>query len=293
MSSTIIFDIQRNSYVDGPGIRTAVFVKGCHLDCAWCHNPEGRSASIQRMWYDNKCTRCGRCATKCPAGTIHCAEDGTPICDPSRCTHCGRCALFCPHDAIAICGKHMTVDEVFSEVKKDISYYETSGGGVTVSGGECLLHPQFTAELLAKCKAANIHTAVDTAGDVPWEHFEMVLQYTDLFLYDIKCITADLHRRYTGIDNARLIDNYRHLLNLGCHVTVRVPMIPECNANDEEFPIIAAFLREYPPESVELLPYHAMGEGKLRALGMGEPKTFTVPGAAEMQKFRDGYAKNI
>lgn len=285
--SAVIFDIQRNSYVDGPGIRTAVFIKGCHLDCAWCHNPEGRLGSIQRMWYDNKCTRCGRCAAKCPVDAIQIShDDGTPFCDSTRCTHCGRCTFFCPHDAIAICGKRMTVDEVFSEVVKDTPYYETSGGGVTVSGGECLLHPQFTADFLAKCKESNIHTAVDIAGDVPWEHFEQVLPYTDLFLYDIKCITADLHRRYTGIDNTRLLENFKKLLSLNCLVTVRIPMIPECNANDAEFPIIAAFLRKYPPQSVELLPYHAMGENKFRALGRGEPQTFSVPRVPEMQKFK-------
>jgi pyruvate formate lyase activating enzyme len=180
----------------------------------------------------------------------------------------------------------MTADEVFSEIRKDISYYETSGGGLTISGGECLLRPAFCAELLSKCKDAGIHCAVDTAGDVPWEHIAQVLPYTDLFLYDIKCISNNLHCRYTGIDNTRLLDNYRRLLSLGCHVTVRIPMIPECNANDEEFPKIAAFLREYPPEAVECLPYHAMGENKYRARGMGEPQTFSVPSTAEMQKFK-------
>ena len=285
MSGTVIFDIQRNSYVDGPGIRTAVFVKGCHLDCAWCHNPEGRSKAIQRMWYETKCTRCGRCAQKCPEDAIHISPaDGTPICDSARCTHCGRCTFFCPHDAIAVCGNYMTVDAVFSEVKKDIPYYETSGGGVTVTGGECMLQPAFVAELLAKCKAAGIHTAVDTAGDVPWERFQQVLPYTDLFPYDIKCITPQMHRTYTGIDNTRLLENYRRLLSLGCHITVRIPMIAECNANDDEFPKIAAFLREYPPDAVECLPYHAMGEGKFRALGMGEPRKFSAPCDDVMQR---------
>ena len=286
MESAIIFDIQRNSYVDGPGIRTTVFVKGCHLDCAWCHNPEGRSGSIQRMWYENKCTRCGKCIEKCPVGAIQGNADGTITILHDLCTYCGKCARFCPHSAITICGKFMTADEVFSEISKDISYYETSGGGLTISGGECLLRPAFCAELLSKCKDAGIHCAVDTAGDVPWEHIAQVFPYTDLFLYDIKCISNNLHCRYTGIDNTRLLDNYRRLLSLGCHVTVRIPMIPECNANDEEFPKIAAFLREYSPEAVECLPYHAMGENKYRALGKGEPQTFSVPSTAEMQKFK-------
>ncbi|MGM9624587.1 MAG: glycyl-radical enzyme activating protein [Eubacteriales bacterium] len=286
MSETIIFDIQRNSYVDGPGIRTAVFVKGCHLDCAWCHNPEGRSKAIQRMWYAAKCTRCGRCAEKCPVGAIRISQDGTPLVIKERCTQCGKCTWFCPHDAIAICGRKTDTDAVLAEIKKDIPYYEASGGGVTVTGGECMLQPAFVAELLCGCRALGIHTAVDTAGDVPWEAFEQVLPYTDLFLYDIKCITPGLHRNFTGVDNARLLDNYKRLLTLGRYVTVRIPMIPECNANDAEFPIIAAFLREFPPDKVECLPYHAMGENKFRALGMGEPRTFTVPRAEDMQKYK-------
>lgn len=287
MESAIIFDIQRNSYVDGPGIRTAVFVKGCHLDCAWCHNPEGRAPQTQRMWYENKCTKCGKCIEKCPVGTVQYRTDGTIIVSHDLCTHCGKCARFCPHNAIAICGKEMTTDAVFSEVKKDISYYKTSGGGLTISGGECLLRPSFCAELLSTCRDAGIHCAVDTAGDVPWEHIAQVLPYTDLFLYDIKCISNDRHRKFTGTDNTRLLENYQRLLSLGCHVIVRIPMIPECNANDEEFPKIAAFLHDYPPDAVECLPYHAMGENKFRALGLGEPPRFSHLTASAIQKYRE------
>jgi len=282
-----IFDIQRSSYVDGPGIRTTVFVKGCHLSCAWCHNPESRSGHIQRMWYESKCTHCGKCAAKCPTGAITFdPATGALSCDREACTLCGKCALFCPRDAIAICGREADTDEIVTEVKKDIPFYNATGGGVTISGGECLLRPDFTAELLEKCKAAGIHTAVDTAGDVPWESIEKVLPYTDLFLYDIKCVTPALHREFTGIDNARLIENYKRLLALGAHVHVRVPMIPECSANEAEFSKIAAFLHENPPEKVELLPYHAMGENKHRALGLGEARTFSVPTAGEMESFR-------
>ena len=286
MHAANVFDIQRSSYVDGPGIRTTVFLKGCHLACAWCHNPEGRAPQIQRMWYGDKCTGCAVCAKKCASGAINLSADGKPTVSAERCTLCGKCALFCPVDAIAICGRTMTTDEVFLEVKKDIPYYETSGGGITLSGGECLLRPSFCAELFAKCREVGIHCAVDTAGDVPWENFEAVLGHTDLFLYDIKCISSDLHRRFTGVDNARILENYRRLLSLGARVTVRIPMIPECNANDEEFAKIAAFLGKYPPESVELLAYHAMGENKFRALGCGEPPHFSVPTADAMEKYR-------
>ncbi|MBE6612613.1 MAG: glycyl-radical enzyme activating protein [Ruminococcaceae bacterium] len=283
----IIFDIQRSSYVDGPGIRTTVFMKGCHLHCAWCHNPESQAGGIQRMWYDSKCTHCGNCAKKCPAGAITFDPDtGALSCDKEKCTLCGRCELFCPADAIAICGKWEDTDSLVSVIKKDKPFYDSTGGGVTVSGGECMLHPDFVAELLQKCKAEGIHTAVDTAGDVPFESFEKVLPHTDLFLYDIKCVTPDLHKKFTGIDNARLIENYKRLLAMGKDVIVRVPMIVECSANDGEFPKIAAFLKENPPRKAELLPYHAMGENKHRALGYGEQTLFTAPDETAMNRYK-------
>lgn len=284
----MLFDIQRGSYVDGPGVRTTVFLKGCHLACAWCHNPEGRAVGTERMWYAAKCAHCGRCAEKCRGGALaYDSATGALTYRRENCTRCGRCALFCPHDAVAICGYEASADEVFAEVVKDLPFYRTTGGGVTVSGGECLQQAGFTAALLAKCRAAGIHTAVDTAGDVPWEAFEAVLPETDLFLYDIKCITPERHRRFVGADNARILANYRRLLDRGAAVFVRVPMVPDCNANPKEFPKIAAFLHEAPPQKVELLPYHAMGENKRRALGLGEGPTFSPPAEEAMARFRD------
>lgn len=284
---TIVFDVQRSSYVDGPGVRTTVFVKGCDLRCAWCHNPESQSARPERMWYEDLCTRCGSCVVRCPEQAISFDPDvGKPILHSEMCTLCGKCAAFCLHDAIKLCGKERTVEELFREVVKDRLFYEATGGGVTISGGECMLQPDFVAALAKRCREENIHTAVDTAGRVPWAHFEKVLPYTDLFLYDIKCITPALHRQYTGVDNALILENYKRLLSAGHHVYVRVPMIPECSANDEEFAKICDFLHRYPPEKVELLPYHAMGEGKYRALGRGEPMGFAVPTDAAMQRYR-------
>ena len=282
-----IFDIERNSYVDGPGIRTTVFLKGCHMNCAWCHNPESRSGKIERMWYETKCSHCGKCAEKCAYNAItYNRQNGTLTFDKSKCVLCGKCALICPCDAISICGREAETDEIFTEIKKDISFYNISGGGMTVSGGECMLHADFTAELLRKCKTAGIHTAVDTAGDVPWESFETVLPYTDLFLYDIKCITPKLHLQYTGTDNTRIIENYMHLLSVSAKIHVRVPMIPDCSANDNEFAKIAEFLLKNRPAKVELLPYHAMGENKYRALGLGEPAMFNIPSEEDMIKYK-------
>ena len=281
--SATIFDIQRGSYVDGPGIRTTVFMKGCNLDCAWCHNPESQNAKPQRMFYKNKCVLCGKCVTVCPSGAL--TFDNSPVLNPEKCTLCGKCALWCPADAISVCGKTMDTETVFREVRKDKAFYETSGGGVTVSGGECMLCPDFVAELLDKCKKDGIGTAVDTAGNVPFGSLEKVIPFTDIFLYDIKCVTPDVHKKFTGVVNNRILDNYKLLISLGKRVIVRVPMTTECNANDEEFPKIAAFLNEYKPEKVELLPYHALGENKYRAIGR-EPEIFHAPSKEDMERFK-------
>ena len=281
--SATIFDIQRGSYVDGPGIRTTVFMKGCNLGCAWCHNPESQNAKPQRMFYKNKCVLCGKCVTVCPSGAL--TFDNGPVPDPEKCTLCGKCALWCPADAISVCGKTMDTEAVFREVRKDKAFYETSGGGVTVSGGECMLYPDFVAELLDKCKKDGIGTAVDTAGNVPFGSLEKVIPFTDIFLYDIKCVTPDVHKKFTGVVNNRILDNYKLLISLGKRVIVRVPMTTECNANDEEFPKIAAFLNEYRPEKVELLPYHALGENKYRAIGR-EPEIFHAPSKEDMERFK-------
>lgn len=281
--SATIFDIQRGSYVDGPGIRTTVFMKGCNLGCAWCHNPESQNAKPQRMFYKNKCALCGKCVTVCPSGAL--TFDNSPVLNPEKCTLCGKCALWCPADAISVCGKTMDTETVFREVRKDKAFYETSGGGVTVSGGECMLCPDFVAELLDKCKKDGIGTAVDTAGNVPFGSLEKVIPFTDIFLYDIKCVTPDVHKKFTGVVNNRILDNYKLLISLGKRVIVRVPMTTECNANDEEFPKIAAFLNEYKPEKVELLPYHALGENKYRAIGR-EPEIFHAPSKEDMERFK-------
>ena len=281
--SATIFDIQRGSYVDGPGIRTTVFMKGCNLGCAWCHNPESQNAKPQRMFYKNKCVLCGKCVTVCPSGAL--TFDNGPVPDPEKCTLCGKCALWCPADAISVCGKTMDTEAVFREVRKDKAFYETSGGGVTVSGGECMLCPDFVAELLDKCKKDGIGTAVDTAGNVPFGSLGKVIPFTDIFLYDIKCVTPEAHKKFTGVVNNRILDNYKLLISLGKRVIVRVPMTTECNANDEEFPKIAAFLNEYKPEKVELLPYHALGENKYRAIGR-EPEIFHAPSKEDMERFK-------
>ena len=266
MSNTTanIFDIQRNSFVDGPGIRTTVFFKGCNLKCAWCHNPEGQSTKKEWMVYPDKCVGCGRCV-----------GIGLESAD-----------FICLHDAKIICGKEYTVDEVMREILKDKVFYENSGGGVTFSGGECMLQIDFLEEILKACKQNGIHTAVDTAGNVPFEWFERILPFTDLFLYDVKCFDREKHKRYTGAANELILSNLEKLLKTGRSVWVRIPIIPTVNDDEKELQHIKAFLRSCKyPEKVELLPYHAMGEHKYAAIGK-EVQMFAVPSEEKMMRLK-------
>ena len=265
-----IFDIERNSYVDGPGIRTTVFFKGCNLRCAWCHNPEGQSPKPQMMFYKNKCTGCGKCKEKCPNAL-------------EKCELCGKCTIYCPHDAREICGKEYTVDEVMREILKDKVFYENSGGGVTFSGGECMLQIDFLEEILKVCKENGIHTAVDTAGHVPYEYFERILPYTNLFLYDVKCYDSEKHKKYTGVRNELILENLKKLLATGKSVWVRIPIIPTVNDTVEESQRIKAYISSCgKPEKIELLPYHAMGEHKYAAINR-ESHMFPIPSKETME----------
>lgn len=269
----IIFDLERNSYVDGPGIRTTVFFKGCNLRCAWCHNPESQAPAPQLLFYTDKCTGCGKCRPKCPNSL-------------ASCTLCGKCALYCPNDARELCGREVSPEEIFRELLRDRDYYAASGGGVTFSGGECMLQIDALEALLKLCREAGIHTAVDTAGHVPFEHFERILPYTDLFLYDIKSMDEATHRKYTGVSNARILENLHLLLYNGCRLWIRIPVIPGVNDTGEEMARIRDFLADSPaPEKIELLPYHAMGEHKYAALGK-EAQTFSVPTEAQLAQLR-------
>lgn len=272
MLTAMIFDIERNSFVDGPGIRTTVFFKGCNLRCAWCHNPESQEFKPQMMFYKDKCKGCGKCKEICQT--------------PDNCTLCGKCTFYCPVDARKVCGKEYTVQEVYDEIVKDKSYYDNSGGGVTFSGGECMLQIDFLAEILKKCKENGIHTAVDTAGHIPFENFEKILPYTDLFLYDIKFFDREKHKEYIGIDNSLILENLKKLFKADTKIWIRIPIIADVNGNQEEMQKIKDFISECgKPEKVELLPYHAMGENKYDALER-EHKTFLPVDDKTMNLFR-------
>lgn len=254
----MIFDIQRGSFVDGDGVRTTVFFKGCNLRCKWCHNPEGLKKEREMLFYKDKCTHCNKCVEICPN-------------NQKNCTLCAKCTLFCPNNAREIAGKECTASEVMAQILKDKAYYEKSGGGVTFSGGECMLQIDFLAEILKLCKENKINTAVDTAGNVPYEYFERILPYTDTFLYDVKCITDKLHINGTGVSNKQILDNLARLVKVGANITVRVPLIGGFNDTKDEQEKIKSYLKSLNITKVEYLPYHNMAEHKYNALNM----TFT------------------
>ena len=259
-----IFDIQRNSFVDGPGVRTTVFFKGCNLRCAWCHNPESQRGTKEILFYKNKCVECGRC-------------DGMTV-DSDH--------FICFHDAKSICGREISLGELFREIRRDASFFASSEGGVTFSGGECMLQIDFLEEILKECKREGIHTAVDTAGHVPYERFEQILPYTDLFLYDVKCFDSDKHRQYTGVENQLILKNLKSLLAKSTPVWIRIPIIPTVNDTEEELQRIKEYLSSCGiPEKVELLPYHAMGEHKYAAIGK-ETQIFSVPSKEKMTELK-------
>ncbi len=260
----LIFNIQRFSIHDGPGIRTTVFFKGCNLKCAWCHNPESQSPKKEILFYEDKCAHCRRCEN-IPE------DDGNFVCF---------------NGARELCGKDYTVDEVLAEVVKDKPFYENSGGGVTFSGGECMLQMDFLLEILKKCKEKGIHTAVDTAGHVPFESFEKILPYTDLFLYDIKTMDSHKHKKYVGADNKRILENLKKLLEKHAKIWIRIPTVSNVNDSMEEMQKIKDFFGHYgAPEKVELLPYHPMGENKYSALGKNVC-TFKTPAKESMDLLR-------
>jgi pyruvate formate lyase activating enzyme len=286
----LIFQIQRFSLDDGPGIRTTVFLKGCTLRCAWCHNPESIHPNAELSFQPQLCIRCGACVTFCPHSAHVCNEQERYL-DRAACDGCMKCATVCPTGALSVFGQEMTAEEVVGLLLRDRPFYLRSGGGVTFSGGEPLRQGDFLLEMLKLCWENKLHTAVDTAGSVPYEAFLSVLPYTDLFLYDIKAVGPELHRRFTGAGNARIQENLKRLADHGARVWVRVPYIPGFNDSEEEIAAIAAFLRNIPAvEKVELLPYHTYGEAKYDYLGIRrEGAERRAPGRAELLHILEAY----
>jgi glycyl-radical enzyme activating protein len=282
-----IFDIQRFSIHDGPGIRTTVFMKGCTLNCAWCHNPESIHKGKQIQTYFSKCIGCGKCFDTCINGA-HIIVDGERIYNRELCEVCGRCVSECYSGSIVMTGRDIESDELIQEIAADIPFYKDSGGGVTFSGGEPLMQSEFVAKTLKKCKERGINTAVDTAGNIPYSAFEEVMPFTDIFLYDMKAMDDELHRDLTGASNKLLLENLLKLDGEGIPIRIRIPVITGANDTDENYIEMIEYLKTMKNiEGVEPLAYHSLGAGKLESLGKSDSlKLFETPGVGRMRYIR-------
>lgn len=270
MDSGVIFNIQRFSLHDGPGIRTTVFLKGCPLNCAWCHNPESKRLKPQLAWAEGRCLRCGLCETVCEQGVHRHDEHGKTV-DFSKCTACGKCVDVCPSMALEMMGRIVSAQEVLDEVVRDMPFYKSSGGGMTLSGGEPAMQAEFAAALLHGAKELGMQTAIETAGHIEWHVYERLLPDLDLVLIDSKQMDSERHQRYTGQPNTKILENIRSFCKAeqSVEVIVRTPVIPGYNDEPENFEKLAGFLLslERIPK-VEVLPYNPLAGSKHPRLGM-------------------------
>lgn len=274
-----VFDIQRFSLHDGPGIRTTIFIKGCPLQCIWCHNPEGISPRPQVRVNFNICTLCGRCADVCESG-CHIIDKNSHLLRLDRCMLCGRCASVCLNKATEIVGRKMTAEDVMSIVRKDIPFYEQSGGGVTLSGGEPMAQPEFALAIMKMAHTENVHTAIETSLCVNWQVVEKFIETADLFLVDLKHIDETLHKELTGISNRQILSNVRRLAQTTKPMIIRICLVPGYNANSDFAEKLVEFITslEQTPE-VEILLYHRLGIPKWKAIGEQPPMPEDVPAA--------------
>lgn len=269
----VVFNIQRFSIHDGPGIRTTVFLKGCSLRCGWCSNPESIRLSPEIITRDIKCIRCGKCVEACSQQAITVVENTRTI-QWDKCNYCMKCAEVCPSGAIERAGEYMTVAKVIDTVGRDASYYRRTNGGMTLSGGEPLMQWQFALKLLQEAKRRGLHTALDTTGYTDWEILDEILNFTDLVLYDVKHPNSARHREATGVPNERILDNLRKTVaKPGLKVWVRHPVIPQFSDSEEELEELCKLILTLKPsvEKLSLLPYHKFGELKYAAMGKVYP----------------------
>jgi pyruvate formate lyase activating enzyme len=295
----LVFNIMRFSLHDGPGIRTTVFLKGCPLRCRWCHNPESQSREPEILYFDERCIHCGDCVLACPHGALDLDQDRQPIHHPELCLRCGKCVEACPSAARQLAGRWMTVAEVLTEVLKDEVFYDESGGGITISGGEPLQQADFVEALLAACKARRMHTVLDTSGFADPGVLRRVSEHVDLFFYDLKLMNSERHLRSTGVKNDLILQNLKMLAEGGSAVTVRVPILPGVNDDIENLDALSVYLSPLGVRDIDLLPYHELGNGKYRRLNLSygmegaEPPTTAELETIAARLRRDGFHVRI
>jgi pyruvate formate lyase activating enzyme len=280
MTLGMIFDIKRFAIHDGPGIRTAVFLKGCPLNCWWCHNPEGQSQEPQLMVRSNRCKAAQACVQVCPQGAV--SWKAGPVTAWEACDQCGKCAEACLAGAREMIGRQISIGQLMAEIGRDVPFYDQSQGGVTFTGGEPLLQVGFMRQALLACKKQGIHTAVDTSGATSWANFEAILPLSDLFLYDVKHLDPVKHKKYTSVSNHKILDNLRKLSVKGANIIVRIPLIPGINDDAQNISQCGAYLASLPHLlGVEIMPYHAIGMAKYQGLGIPYKMGDTTPPTEE------------
>lgn len=287
-----VINIQKYSVHDGPGIRTTVFFKGCPLKCWWCHNPESQSIKHEIMFFEERCTGCGVCVKRCSQKAIE-IKEGYPVLDEEKCLLCGKCADFCPNNAKEQVGKDITVQELMKEIMKDEVFYNESGGGVTFSGGEPLIHTEFLNEVLKLCKTRGIHTTVDTSGYALWENIDKIADKVNLFLYDLKFMDNEKHKKYIGVENVVILENLKRLSDIGANIYIRMPIIAGINDDDFHIDESIKFISKLNISQVNLLPYHKMGMDKYKRLKMEYKLSgMEKPSDEKMEEIKEKFKKN-